>query len=130
MLQQRQSEPRSNDGKVWISNRFQKQLFIVPGGLFIQTTSMKFSIPDQYQPGTVNTVHILNSGEILCSLEEYMLFESRFEWVDRSHIVAKMLDLRRRTDTTRKSVIAIYEEGQRIKEFVNVDDTFIPLSFC
>jgi len=91
---------------------------------------MKFSIPDQCQPGTVNTVHILNSGEILCSLEQYMSFESRFEWVDRSQIVAKMLDLRRRTDKTRKSVIAIYEEGQRIKEFVNVDDSFIPLSFC
>jgi hypothetical protein len=82
------------------------------------------------EPGQVNTIHILNSGEIISSLEDYLKFEDRFSWVNRSFIIAKMLELRKLTDTRKKSIIAIYEEGHLIREYVNVEETFRPLSFC
>jgi len=82
------------------------------------------------EPGQVNTIHILNSGEIISSLEDYLRFEDRFSWVNRSFIISKMLELRKLTDTRKKSVIAIYEEGHFIREYVNVEESFRPLSFC
>jgi hypothetical protein len=81
-------------------------------------------------PGQVNTIHILNSGEIISSLEDYLRFEDRFSWVNRSFIISKMLELRKLTDTRKKSIIAIYEEGHFIREYVNVEESFRPLSFC
>jgi hypothetical protein len=88
--------------------------------------------PIPFQPGfgTVSTMHILNSGEIISSLEEYQKFEDRFSWVDRSFIVAKLLHLKRITDETKRSVIVIYEEGRVIKEYINVEHSFRPLAFC
>ena len=80
-------------------------------------------------PGIVNTIHILNTGEIISSLEEYLKVEERFAWVNRSFIITKILALRKLTDHQKKSVIAIYEEGQKIREYINVDETFKPLSF-
>lgn len=78
----------------------------------------------------MNTIHILNTGEIISSLEEYLKVEERFSWVNRSFIISKMLQLRKLTDNKKKSVIAIYEEGHHIREYVNVEETFRPLSFC
>jgi hypothetical protein len=89
-------------------------------------TVQSYQIAD---PGSVNTIHILNSGEIISSLEEYLKFEDRFSWVNRSFIISKMLQLRKLTDSKKKSIIAIYEEGHLIREYVNVDETFRPLSF-
>lgn len=82
------------------------------------------------EPGLVNTIHILSSGEIISSLEEYLKVEDRFSWVNRSFIIAKMLELRKVTDSRKKSIIAIYEEGHLIREYINVEETFRPLSFC
>ncbi len=81
-------------------------------------------------PGTVYTVHILNTGEIISNVQDYMKFEERFDWVDRKYIIEKILHLRQLTDEQKRSVIAIYEEGQQIKEFINVDHSFKPLAFC
>ena len=58
-----------------------------------------------------------------------MKVEERFAWVERKLIVERILHLRSLTDDDKKSVIVIYEEGQVIKEFVNVDHSFIPLAF-
>ena len=80
--------------------------------------------------GMVSTMHILKSGEIISSLAEYQKVEERFSWVDRSYIVSKILQLKKLTDDTKKSVIVIYEEGHLIKEFVNVEHAFKPLAFC
>ena len=86
-----------------------------------------FDIPNL---GSVTTVHILKGGELVLSLDEYQKVEDRFTWVNRRDIVTKILRLRSLTDLTKKSIIAIYEEGNSIKEFVNVDPDFKPLPFC
>ncbi|HLK29634.1 MAG TPA: hypothetical protein VKT28_13745 [Puia sp.] len=80
--------------------------------------------------GIVSTIHILQSGEVIKSVEEYMKVEDRFSWVDKTYIVGKILQLRKLTDSTKRSVIAIYEDGHLIREFVNVDREFMPLVYC
>jgi hypothetical protein len=78
--------------------------------------------------GNVSTLHILKTGEVISSHDQYQFVEHRFTWVDKSKIISKILRLRLLTESDKKSVIAIYEEGQVIKEFVNVDDYFKPLT--
>jgi hypothetical protein len=80
-------------------------------------------------PGSVFTIHILNTGEIISNVQEYLKFEDRFMWVDRKYIIEKMLHLRQLTDQQKRSVIVIYEDGQKIREFINVDPSFKPLAF-
>lgn len=77
----------------------------------------------------VTTVHVLKTGEIITSLEDYLKVQDRFSWVDQAYIIATVFRLRRLTDSPRKSIIVIYEEGQVIKEYVNVEESFIPLVF-
>ena len=80
--------------------------------------------------GVVSTIHVLKTGEIISSVQDYMKVEDRFSWVDRTFIVSKILDLQKKTDDRRRSFIVIYEEGNLIREYVNVDYSFKPLSFC
>ena len=80
--------------------------------------------------GTVNTIHILKSGEIISTLAEYEKVEQRFSWVNKRNILLKLLHLRNLTDNDKKSVIVIYEDGQHTKEFINVEEDFRPLTFC
>jgi hypothetical protein len=75
-------------------------------------------------PNKVTTVHILGDGQVIASLEEFQQVEDRFSWVSRTDIIARLLRLRRITDHQKKSVIAIYEDGNVIREFVNVDEHF------
>jgi len=79
--------------------------------------------------GVVSTIHVLNTGEIISSLQDYMKVEDRFSWVDRTFIVSKILDLQKKTDDRKRSFIVIYEDGNAIREFVNVDQGFKPLNF-
>jgi hypothetical protein len=67
---------------------------------------------------------------MISNVEDYLKFEDRFEWVDRRFIIEKMLHLRQLTDEQKRSVIVIYEDGQKIREYVNVEPTFKPLAFC
>lgn len=78
------------------------------------------SYPAPYS-GQVNTVYILNTGEVISSPKEYMEVESRFAWASKLLIVTRILQLRSLTDCDKQSLIAIYEEGHLIKEFVNVE---------
>jgi hypothetical protein len=78
----------------------------------------------------VSTIHVLKTGEIISSLEDYMKVQERFSWVDQSQIISSIFRLRRLTDSPNKSVIVIYEESRSVKEYVNVDETFKPLVFC
>ncbi|RYY31507.1 MAG: hypothetical protein EOO04_01005 [Chitinophagaceae bacterium] len=75
-------------------------------------------------PSKVTTVHILDDGQIVGSLQEFQLVEDRFAWVSRADMITRLLTLRRITDPEKKSVIAIYEQGKVIKEFVNLDEHF------
>lgn len=77
--------------------------------------------------GNVNTLHILKTGEVISSHDQYQFVEDRFNWVDKPGIISRILRLRLVTDSHKKTIIAIYEDGQIIKEFVNVDDYFKPL---
>lgn len=75
-------------------------------------------------PSKVTTVHILGDGQIVSTLQEFQLVEDRFAWVSRADMIARILTLRRITDPEKKSIIAIYEEGHVIREFVNLDEHF------
>ena len=77
--------------------------------------------------GNVNTLHILKTGEIISSHDQYQFVEDRFKWVDKPWIISRILRLRLLTESHKRTIIAIYEDGQVIKEFVNVDDYFKPL---
>jgi hypothetical protein len=79
--------------------------------------------------GVVSTIHVLNTGEIISSVQDYMKVEDRFSWVDRTFIISKILDLQKRTDDRKRSFIVIYEDGNLIREFVNVDQGFKPLGY-
>jgi hypothetical protein len=78
---------------------------------------------------SVYTVHILKTGDIITSLEDYRKVQDRFTWVDQAHIISTIFRLRRLTESPKKSIIVIYEEGQLIKEYVNVEENFKPLIF-
>jgi len=77
----------------------------------------------------VYTVHILKTGDIVTSLEDYLKVQDRFTWVDQAYIISTIFRLRRLTESPKKSVIVIYEEGRVIKEFINVEENFKPLVF-
>jgi len=68
-------------------------------------------------PASVRTVHVLLTGELIYSREEYERVKERFSWVDQHFILSEVLRLRRLTDTGKQSVIAIYENGHLIKPF-------------
>jgi hypothetical protein len=63
--------------------------------------------------GFVSTVHVLKSGEIIYSLQDFMKIESRFSWVDKKYLVTKILELQKKTDDRRRSFLVIYEDGNR-----------------
>ena len=79
--------------------------------------------------GLVSTIHVLNTGEIISSVQDYMKVEDRFSWVDRTFIISKILELQKKTDDRKRSFIVIYEDGNLIREFVNVDQGFKPLGY-
>ena len=80
--------------------------------------------------GFVSTVHVLKDGEIIYSFQDFLKIENRFSWVDKKFLVSKILELQKKTDDRRRSFLVIYEEGNRIREYVNMDQTFQPLPYC
>lgn len=82
------------------------------------------------EKGFVSTVHVLNSGEIVYSLQDFLKIESRFAWIDKKFLVTRILELQRKTDNRRRSFLVFYEEGNQIREFVNMDYNFQPLPYC
>ncbi len=79
--------------------------------------------------GFVTTIHILNTGEIIYSVHDFMKVEDRFSWVDKKYLVGKILELQKKTDDYKRSYLVIYEEGNLIREVVNVDQAFKPLPY-
>jgi len=99
--------------------------------LFFNVNILAMKSYAHYSPvtqGTVSTVHVLKSGEIVQGVQEYMKVENHFSWVDRKSIVEKILKLRTLTDEKKSSVIVLYEDGHHIREFLNVDQPFTPLA--
>jgi hypothetical protein len=81
-------------------------------------------IEDFNQAAIVRTVHILTTGELVWTREEYEKVKERFDWVDQRFILSEILRLRRLTDNGRQTIIAIYELGRTIKPFMNLDHNF------
>jgi len=79
--------------------------------------------------GFVTTIHILNTGEIIYSVHDFMKVEDRFSWVDKKYLVGKILELQKKTDDHKRSYLVIYEEGNLIREVLNVDQAFKPLPY-
>jgi hypothetical protein len=82
------------------------------------------------EKGFVSTIHVLSGGEIIYSLHDFMKIENRFSWVDKRLLVSKILELQKNTDDKKQSYIVIYEDGNMIREFLNVDVGFRPLPYC
>lgn len=82
------------------------------------------------EKGFVSTVHILSGGEIVHGFQDFLKIESRFAWVDKKFLVSRILELQRKTDDRRRSFLVLYEEGNQIREFVNMDYNFQPLPYC
>ncbi|HEV8283917.1 MAG TPA: hypothetical protein VGQ09_06390 [Chitinophagaceae bacterium] len=74
--------------------------------------------------GSVRTVHILKTGELIFSLEDYRKVQDRFSWVDRSFVLSEIFRLRPLTDAGRFSFVAIYEESKLIKPLLNLEPEF------
>jgi hypothetical protein len=77
----------------------------------------------------VSTMHVLISGEIICSREGYEKVQQRFDWADRKTCIQRILKLRSITNNGKKSVIVFYEAGHLVKEHINVETNFQPLGF-
>lgn len=77
-------------------------------------------------PASVRTVHVLASGELIYSREEYEKVKDRFTWVDQQFILSEILRLRRLTDNGKQTLIAVYEEGRLVKSFMNLGFDFHP----
>ena len=77
----------------------------------------------------VSTVHVLNTGEIIDSREGFEKVQDRFSWADRKTAISRILKLRTMTELGKKSVIVYYEKGHLIKEHINVETNFLPLSY-
>ena len=82
------------------------------------------------EKGFVSTIHVLSSGEIIYSVQDFLKIESRFSWVDKRLLVSKILELQKKTDDRKSSYIVLYEEGNLMREFLNVDQNFRPLPYC
>ena len=98
--------------------------------LIKQPTMHSVEISPMSERGFVSTVHILKDGEIIYSLQDFQKIESRFSWVDKKYLVSKILELQKKTDDRRRSFLVIYEDGNQIREYVNMDQTFQPLPYC
>jgi hypothetical protein len=81
------------------------------------------------EKGFVSTIHVLNTGELIYSVHDFMKIEHRFAWVDKTYLVGKILELQKKTDDRKRSYLVIYEDGNIIREFLNVDQTFKPLPY-
>jgi hypothetical protein len=90
--------------------------------------SVETSAPSER--GFVSTVHVLKGGEIIYSLQDFLKIETRFSWVDKKFLINKILELQKKTDDRRRSFLVFYEEGNQIREYINMDHSFTPLPYC
>lgn len=82
---------------------------------------LEYDLPIQERQ--VDVVHILNDGKIIMSKSELEPFAKKFDWVNRDEIIDMVLGLRPQTDSSRKSIIAIFETRE-VKSFPNVSKNF------
>lgn len=81
----------------------------------------QYDIPVEHRQ--VDIIHILKDGTVIISKKEFEDVVEKFTWVNLSRIETLLLELRPQTDSSRKSIIAIYETGE-IKTFPNISKNF------
>jgi hypothetical protein len=82
---------------------------------------LEFDLPIEERQ--VDVVHILKDGKIIMSKNELQPFTDKFDWVNRDEIVDMVLGLKPQTDSSRKSIIAIFETRE-VKTYPNVSKNF------
>jgi hypothetical protein len=73
---------------------------------------------------SIQTIYILNSGQLIHSLSDFEKVRDRFSWLDKKLILTEMLHVRASTEQGKKSIIAVYEEGKNFKTFLNLENDF------
>jgi hypothetical protein len=71
----------------------------------------------------VDVVHILKDGTVILAPKDFLPHQEKFEWVNITGIQRLVITLRPMTDSSRKSIIAIFETGE-IKQYPNVSKNF------
>ena len=71
----------------------------------------------------VDIIHILNDGRVIISKKEFDAVTEKFTWVNHDQIIEMVQELRLQTDSSRKSIIAIFE-NREIKTFPNISKNF------
>ncbi len=71
----------------------------------------------------VDIVHILKDGQIIMAKKELGPIADKFDWVNRDEILDIVLGLKPQTDSSRKSIIAIFETRE-VKTYPNVSKNF------
>lgn len=82
---------------------------------------IKFDLPVTERQVVV--IHLLNDGQVLIGKKELEAFADRFAWVDQNKIANSVVELRTQTESSRKSIIAIFESGE-IRSYPNVSPNF------
>lgn len=82
---------------------------------------LEFDLPIEERQ--VDVVHILIDGKIIMSKNDLQPFTDKFDWVNRDEIVDMVLGLKPQTDSSRKSIIAIFETRE-VKTYPNVSKNF------
>ena len=78
----------------------------------------------------IQTFHVLESGKIISSLHEFLPVEDKFKWVDRKDMIMRVIAMRNKTSPGGRSALVYYEEGKKVREYLNVLEGFRPLGYC
>jgi hypothetical protein len=73
---------------------------------------------------SVQTIYVLQSGELVHSLSDFEKVRERFSWLDKKLILTELLHVRSSTESGKKSIIAVYEEGKNLRTFLNLENDF------
>lgn len=74
----------------------------------------------------VQTLFFHSSGLILKTIDDYKKYESAFSWVNINDIVQRIERITKQTGKDKKSLIVVSGRSKQIREFLNVDEGFIP----
>jgi hypothetical protein len=75
---------------------------------------------------TVQTIYILSNGDRVTSMTDLDAVKDRFSWLDKKTLLTELLHTRGLTNTGNQSIIAVYEEGKKMKTFLNLPYDFHP----
>jgi len=78
----------------------------------------------------IHTFHVLKYGKIISSLVEFLPVQEKFQWINKKEMIKRVIALRSRTEPGGRSALVYYEDGRKVKEYLNVLEGFRPLGYC